>query len=270
MLLKRNTSRRICRLSANVAVAVLTSALLSACAASPSGDARLRQLATDIEQGGDYRTAAAMYQRVAEQTRDPDAYRQLGDTWLKAGEPARAETAYRQALTVNSGDAEALLGLGSALLEQSQPGFAAQALSKAAPRIDTLNAWSRLGVARAMLGEGASAEQAFRNALAKAPDNPDMQSNLALAQALAGDYATATAGLRRTVQSPVAQERHYRNLLLTLVLAGDLAGARRMTIPDLSPERQTEMIEAAERIRAIPEATLRARAMGFGAPAQAL
>lgn len=245
---------------------LLSCVALAACTTTgPRGEeARLLGLADDINQRGDHATAAAMYERALEMSDDsPDIHVRLGKARLAAGNAEAAKEAFRTALTLDIENPEALLGLGTAQLQLGEVEGAARNLQKAAPELDTRQAWSRLGVAHALLGQGEAAQHAFSRAVALAPRDPDTLTNLALAHSLAGESAAAVTLMQRVSDSPLAEQRHFRNLILVLVLAQDLELAASATIPDMPDALRQSLIERAQRIGAIPDPVERARAMGL-------
>lgn len=254
-----------CRLKC-VLAAIGIGCLLSACAATPTGstEGRLLKLADDVDQRGDHATAAAMYERALEQGEaSADIQVRLGNARLAAGEPAAAAEAFRAALHEDINLAPALLGLGTAQLRLGEPESALRSLSRAAPAINSVSGWSRLGAAQALTGRPGQAVAAFDKAVALEPRDLDLQANLALAESLAGDNAKAVAAMRQITASPLAEARHYRNQILVLVLAGQTDEARRVEIPDLPTAKRESLIASAERLAAIPGAAERAQALGL-------
>lgn len=245
------------------------SLILAACAATPTGthEGRLLKLAKDVDQHGDHATAAAMYERALEQNGpSADIQVRLGNALLASGEAQAAAKAFRAALAEDIHLAPALLGLGTAQLRLDQPESALRSLSQAAPEMDSVVAWSRLGAAQALVGQPAQAASAFAKAVALEPRDLDAQANLVLAEALAGENVSAIADMQRITDSPLAEARHYRNLILVLVLAGRSNEALQADIPDLSAADRQSLIASAERIGALPDAAARARALGLAAP----
>ncbi|CAM0555098.1 tetratricopeptide repeat protein [Vreelandella titanicae] len=245
---------------------LILSLLLSACAATPVeiDEGRLLNLAKDVDQQGDHATAAAMYERALEQNGpSADIQVRLGNALLASGEPQAAAEAFRAALAEDIHFAPALLGLGTAQLRLGQPESALRNLSLAAPELDSVAAWSRLGAAQALAGQPARAASAFANAVALEPRDLDAQANLALAEALAGENTQAIANMQRITGSPLAEERHFRNLILVLVLAGRSDEAQQVDIPDLSAANRLSLIASAEHIATLPDAAARARALGL-------
>lgn len=240
---------------------------LTACATPTRQDeqSQLLALADDVARYGDHATAASMYERALEMSNDtPEIHVRLGDALLAAGDLEGAAQAYRDALALDITHPEALLGLGSTQLRLGRVERAVRNLQKAAPKLDTVPAWSRLGVAHALLGHGQAAQRAFSHAVSLAPENSlDVRTNLALAQSLAGDDVKAVSQMRQVSASPLAEDRHFRNLLLVLILAGNTQQAATIAIPDMPETRRQSLIEQAQRIREIADPAERARMMGL-------
>ncbi len=251
-----------------MAALLLSCLTLGACSTIGSGqageEARLLSLADDIGQRGDHATAAAMYERAAELSADdPQIHVRLGNARLNAGNAEAAKASFRTALTLDIENTDALLGLGTAQLRLGEVESAVRNLQKAAPEIDTLAAWSRLGAAHALMGQGEPAQHAFSQAAALSPHSPDALTNLALAHSLTGEDDEAIELMRRVSDSPLAEERHFRNMVLILVLAQELEQAHSVTLPEMSPSQRQSLIEQASRIGEIADPATRARAMGL-------
>lgn len=258
------------RLAAATGLSLVLGLLLTACAATPETyEGRLLKLAKDVDQQGDHATAAAMYERALEQNgHSLDTQVRLGNALLASGQPQEAAEAFRAALSDDIHLAPALLGLGTAQLRLGQPESALRNLSQAAPELNSVAAWSRLGAAQALAGQPAQAASTFANAVALEPHNLDVQANLALAESLAGENTKAIADMRRITDSPLVETRHFRNLILVMVLAGRSNEAQQVAIPDLSTANRQALIASAERISALPDATTRAQALGLATIAE--
>ncbi|WP_189443214.1 tetratricopeptide repeat protein [Salinicola rhizosphaerae] len=251
--------------------------MLTACAGAPSpgtgptGDgSQLVKLADDVDQRGDHATAAAMYERaIAQGDTGAEVRVKLGNARLASGDDAAAAEAFRDALREDIEQAPALLGLGTAQLRMGEPETALKSLTPAAPAVNSVAAWSRLGAAQALAGRSAPAVEAFTRASALDPKNLDVRTNLALAQALAGDADRASADVRQIVDSPLAEPRHYRNALLVLVLAGRESEAERLEIPDMSAAERAKLIDSARRIASLPTPAARAGALRLAAATSA-
>ncbi|WP_207233683.1 tetratricopeptide repeat protein [Salinicola tamaricis] len=240
---------------------------LTACAGTPTSapsdaSGRLIPLADTLAQRGDPATAAELYARAIDQGDDgADVRVKLGNARLASGDTAGAAEAFRGALREEITLAPALLGLGTAQLRLGEPEAALKSLTPAAPELNSVAAWSRLGAARALAGQSEAAVEAFARAATLAPNDLDVRTNLALAQALAGDAERASDGIRQIVDSPLAEPRHYRNALLVLVLAGRADTAEQLAIPDMRAAERTRLIAQAQRIAALPTPAARARAL---------
>ena len=248
---------------------LLASALLAACSSQPQPSSdpnyqRLMQLAADLDKRGDPASAAALYQNAAQQPGEhPDAWRKLGDTSLAAGDARAAERAYQQALTLQPGDLDTLLGLGTAQLRQGKLERAVTALTQAAHSGNRADAWSRLGVAQVLRGDASSAQSAFQRSLALAPDDLDTRCNLALAYALGGQAQAALQSIAEVTRSPRAVPRHQRNALLVTVLAGREQDVANLPLDDISASERQALLEEARRIKAINDPRAQAQTLGL-------
>jgi len=114
----------------------------------------------------------------------------------------------------------------AALLQQGEWAQAEKALtelSKALPQHNTL--WFLLGTARAQLGQGRAAEQAFRKSLALNPKNAEAQNNLGFALEMQHRTAEAKACYEQAVHlNPDYANGHF-NLANALQAHGALAEA---------------------------------------------
>lgn len=227
-------------------------------------EARLIKLAQDIERRGDKTTAASLYERAAQSSKDKvGAYTRLGDAQIAAGDPDQAIVSFRKALDVSPNDGKALLGLGTAQLQATQVESAARTLAVAAPLVKTSTAYNRLGTALVLSGDGQGAETAFGQARSIDPGNLDTQSNLGLAQAISGRNDAAVSTLRTVTQSPRAEARHFRNLMLALTLGQKDKDAAAVAVPDYPEAEKRTFLAEARKVRTIKEPAARARAIGL-------
>jgi Flp pilus assembly protein TadD len=224
----------------------------------------LVNLARDIEANGGDETALALYREaVALSGRTPAAYVRLGDAYLRAKKLTGAIQAYRAALAKDPDNADALLGLGTALARRGAVEKGLAALTKAAPHVNTGAAYNRLGVAQTIAGQFSEAQATFEKGLAIQPDDLDIATNLALAAALAGQSARAAELTDEIAQSPTVQPVHRRNLVIVLGIIGRSAGdARTVAPPELSQGEFQELFGRAASIRRIADPKARARALG--------
>jgi Flp pilus assembly protein TadD len=224
----------------------------------------LVHLARDIEANGGDETALELYREAVELSGGtPAANVRLGDAYSRAKKLDRAIQAYRAALAKDANDADALLGLGTALTRQGAAEKGLAALAKAAPHVNTGAAYNRLGVAQTMAGQFSEAQATFEKALAIQPDDLDIATNLALAAALAGDSERAAKLADKIARSPTVQPVHRGNLVIVLGIIGRSADdARRVAPADLSQSEFEKLFGRATSIRRIADPKTRARVLG--------
>lgn len=222
----------------------------------------LMRVASDVEAQGQLAAALPLYERAAAASGDAAAQLRLADAYARAGKTDQAIQTYRAALAAAPDNPDALLGLGSALVKAGDPDGAVVALAKAAPKVNTMTAYNRLGVAQTLAGQFAQAYQSFEAASALAPDDLDVRTNLALAAALDGQDAKAIATSRAVVTSPGAEARHRRNLMIVFGLLGRASEGRAAAPKELSAAEVKKLLARATAIRAISDARERAKALG--------
>ena len=174
--------------------------------------------------------------------------------------------------------ADALRGLGNALLSLDQPELAlpqfeaALAVDANDPRVH-----NSLGVVHDMMGNHRMAQKHYRAGLAIAPDNLMLRNNLGLSLALSGDFQEAIDLLRPLAFHPAATPRNRQNLALVYGLSGDLDAAARIARIDLDAKAVESNLayygvlrELAERPRtsALGANPVRREVMGLGADTQ--
>lgn len=182
--------------------------------------------------------------------------------WHQVGTWRDTETLWRHAVAASPDCSVCELNLGTALLNQNQPAFAAVHLEHAlAGRPDRVKGYQNLGLAYARQGQIERAEAHFRRVLASRPDDAPTLMNLGVSMMKLGRHAEGVVQLRRAQKvapedtqilanlgtaltetgrtaeavevlrraierSPEAPLPRYA-LVGALVAAGDLAGARR-------------------------------------------
>jgi Flp pilus assembly protein TadD len=259
---------------ASCAVPTLLGFLLAGCASQALLDAAvttetkpdrdgLMRVASDVEAQGQIVAALPIYERAAAASSgDAAAQVRLGDAYSRAGKTDQAIQAYRAALAVAPDNPDALLGLGSALVKAGDADSAVVQLAKAAPVVNTMTAYNRLGVAQMLAGQFAQAQLSFDAASALAPDDLDIRTNLALAAALDGQEAKAIEAARIVVASSGAEARHRRNLVIVYGLLGRGNEGRAAVPKGLSASEVKRLLARATAIRAISDAKARAKALG--------
>jgi Flp pilus assembly protein TadD len=241
------------------------SLLLAACSSTaPSDTDRSVQLANDLNKRGDYASAAALYERAAQQPgASIDLWLKLGQARLDGNDAPGAERAFQQALGLQAHNADALLGLGTAQLRLGKTQRAVTALGQAAEASQSPVAYTRLGIAHVLNGQAVTAQTAFAKALSLQPDDLDSRCNLALAYALGGQSQQALDTIAPVTQSPRALPRHQRNELLVLVLAGYEQRVASLPLDDIPAAERARLITEANRIKAISDPIAQARELGL-------
>jgi Flp pilus assembly protein TadD len=224
----------------------------------------LVHLARDIEANGGGETALELYREaVALSGGTPAANVRLGDAYLRARKLDGAIQAYRAALAKDANDADALLGLGTALTRQGAAEKGLAVLAKAAPYVNTSAAYNRLGVAQTIAGHFSDAQATFEKALAIQSDDLDIATNLALAAALAGQSERAAQLTDTIARSPAVQPLHRRNLVIVLGIIGRSANDARTVAPaDISQGDFEKLFDRAALIRRTADPKTRARVLG--------
>ncbi len=187
-------------------------------ASSPDTLVRLADAARAM---GNRDGAAGFYHRAARAApNDPELQVRLGFTLRELGALLEAEAAFRRAIAADLGNADALRGLGITLIARDMPHHAIEYLEAAVAARPDPRAYNAMGVALDMVGERASAREAYGAGLAEDPENLSLLNNLGLSLTLSRRYAEAIAVLGRAADNPNATPRHRQNLALAYGLAG--------------------------------------------------
>jgi Flp pilus assembly protein TadD len=150
----------------------------------------------------------------------------LGAALKKQGRLAEAEAAYRAALGLSPGYAEALCNLGAVLREMGQLEAAATYCRQAVSQAPGLaKAHNTLGVVMQDQGETEAAIAAFRRAIALAPRDPDAYVNLGDALAAQGQHDQAVFLSRQAAELVPNSADAWNNLGTALFAARELAEA---------------------------------------------
>lgn len=233
-------------------------------AQAPSSQSeRLIKLADDIDARGDSDTAIALYQRAAAMPdAKPIALVKAGEAYMRAGYPDQAAKAYQAALAKAPNDGQAMLGLGSAMLETGDVEAGMRALAQAAPLVNTSNAYNRLGVAQTFAGQTAEAQTTFAQALKLAPGDLDIETNMALAAALEGNSAAARPLAQKVSAAPNAQLHHKRNIVVVYGLLGEEDQVKTSPPIGLTTKEVSTLLARAKAIRLKGSTQARAKALG--------
>jgi Flp pilus assembly protein TadD len=227
---------------------------------------RLVKLAGDIESRGEHDTAMALYARAAAMPEASAAANvKAGDAYLRSGYVDEAMAQYKAALVKSPNDGQAMLGLGSALIESGDLNAGMRALSEAAPIVNTSRAYNRLGVAQTMAGLTQDAQSTFTTALQLEPDDLDLQTNMALAAALEGNASVALPIAQRVAASGKAQLRHKNNIVIVYGLLGNDDYVKSSPPTGLSSKEIASLLARCREIRA--KGSIKAKAAALGSMA---
>jgi tetratricopeptide (TPR) repeat protein len=217
-------------------------------------------IASDLEAQGDTDSALTFYERAATLSETPVAYVKLGDAYLRVNRVDDATSAYRAALAREPENAQALLGLGGALIQSGNAKEAHNVLAKAAPMIKTPIAYNRLGLAQIKLGYPREALASFEEARELNERDTDIKTNLALAAVLNNQDQRAIGLMNELIAAQPSQLKHRRNLILVLGIAGKTRDISKVS-KGLEEREIKDLLDRAEKIHKM--ATPSARAIAF-------
>lgn len=144
----------------------------------------------------------------------------------------------QRVLMVQPANYDAMLEVGRGHIARGQAFYGIQALEKARDaRPGDWRPWSLLGTAYEQVRRSADAQAAWAQALAIAPDNPDVLTNMAISAMARGDNAAAEPLLRRAAAQPGASLKVRLNLAMVLGLTGKMGEAEQILRRDLPPEQ---------------------------------
>ena len=175
-----------------------------------------------------------------------EALKAEGNTEMKKGHFAKAETCYRKAIDADPEYMPAHYNLGNALSRQRRFTEACDAYHRAtelAP--DDYDIFTNLGVTYKKLGALKEAQRQFARAAAIAPQALEPQVNTAVVNLLLGNYDAARIGFDSTLASaPESAEIHYNRAMLLMLLGEWEEGLREhhwrfQLSPDSIPEYAT-------------------------------
>lgn len=232
-------------------------------AARSSPDGNLLRLARDIEARGSVATALPLYERAAERPEaGVDVYVALGNAYAKVGRNQDAASSFRKALAKEPDNSAATFGLGSVLMHLGEADRGVQMLSAVVPRLNTPEAYDRLGVAHMMAGQPREALASFEQAYSLNRKDPDIATNLTLAAALLSEYGRSGELAQQTLSYPDVKTYHRRNIILALAISGKFDDARRAGLQIVTPKEVDSLIERGKAIGELSEPRQRALALG--------
>lgn len=200
--------------------------------------ASMLRLGDASREAGDCAAAVRFYAQVRDHSdnRAQSAAARIGaaDCELALGSLADAARDYERAAALSPQDPTPLIGLGRVALVDHKPGEAASYLDQAIKKgADAAFVWNDRGVAADQVRRHKEAQAAYRQGMAKYPDDRALRNNLALSLAMTGDFAEAETLLRPLAEEAGATARTRENLALVLGLEGKLAEARQVAQNDL-------------------------------------
>jgi Flp pilus assembly protein TadD len=174
---------------------------------------------------------------LAKDPRDIDALLSQGDALAAMNRSNEAITSYAKALAIDPGSAGAKIGVGRLRLatDPAQAELLFLSVLEREPR--NAVALNNLGIAHDLQSDHASAQNAYRRALAADPAMRAAEVNLALSLALNGQAANAAQILAPLARDPNGSRRLRHDLAAVLAMAGEREAARKILMEDLSPEQ---------------------------------
>jgi Flp pilus assembly protein TadD len=268
-MLSKTRPDPLVRSSRAIAVSILA-LLIASCATSSGGgpskqvsSGSLVKAADQTRKSGNLGAAALLYQRAEElDPKDIEPPLQLGGIWAQLDDPRQAVAAYQRALSIDAKNVTALRGLANAELQLGDPQAAINTLRSAAAIQPDWRIENSLGVAYDMTGDFTSAQDAYRQGLAMAPENLQLTSNLGLSLALSGKFDEALPMLENAARDPAATPRIRQNLALAYGLAGDEEKAAATAGIDLDPAKVQANLGYYEYLRLLHDRKALAAAIG--------
>ena len=170
--------------------------------------------------------------------------------YARAGDLARAEAEYREAVRLGAQVGEAHAAYGQALLAERRPDEAAAAF-RAALSLTPADAaaWNGLGLALEQSGDSRGASDAYRQATVHAPALRAARFNYARTLVGAGRLAEAIVELEKLLSPEDAETPRYRfALAAALVRAGSVDRGRTEALAALELARRYQQTELAATI----------------------
>lgn len=148
----------------------------------------LASRAIDALDKGEFATAIEFAERAVEHSPSSAQFRALlGNAYFAGGRLASAESAYRDSLSLQAGQAPVILKLALVTIGQGRNEEAIAILQEAQPILDPAD----LGLALALAGRPSDAALLLDSAARQTGADSRVRQNLALAHALNGDWAMA-------------------------------------------------------------------------------
>ncbi len=223
----------------------------------------LARVAASSLAGGDLATASGLYRQA--HSLDPGNAEYLiglGTTLAKLGQFEEAAETFDRAAKTAPGNADAKHGYGNALIALDRPEVALSQFEAALSVREEARSYNGIGVAHDLLGDHVAAQAHYRTALVLEPANLTVRNNLALSLAVSGEFAEAIAILRRAITDPRAGARHRLNLALVYGLAGESEAAAEIARIDLDEESVMRNVAYYRTLRALDDSRAAINAIG--------
>ncbi len=188
---------------------------------NPSAEALNNYAGMMLEKGDLEKAEGLLMRTLSSYPKQLDALSNLGTLRLKQGQPAAAREVFRQVLAEQPDDAFAHNGLGSALFAvKDLPG--AQAAFRDAVKLDSGNAEYRYNFGSVLAAGGAYREalREFESVRAAMPNSTDLANSLGILYVETADAARGEQEFRRAIGLAPQEENGYLNLAMLLERMG--------------------------------------------------
>ncbi|MGB8274459.1 MAG: tetratricopeptide repeat protein, partial [Alphaproteobacteria bacterium] len=235
----------------------------------PGTIAALTRVGESVRLAGDPATAVDFFRRAhALDKFQPEPLIKLGLALNDLGAHNDAAEAFRQALVAAPHSAEAMRGLGIALIGLNQPALALDQLNASAAIAPDYRTFNAQGVAYDRMGAHAKAQESYDAGLKLAPNSLSLLNNLGLSLALGGDMNRAIDVLKSAAADPAASPRLRQNLALVYGLAGRDDDALKMSRVDLAPAEAERNVAYYRILRSASKEDVRLAVLGVATPRQ--
>jgi Flp pilus assembly protein TadD len=175
---------------------------------------------------------------------DVPALLMQGDAETQLGQLTEAAASFQHALRQSPNTVRGKMGLGRLRLatDAAEAATLFEDTTRQEPR--NVAAWSNLGIARDLLGQHQTAQDAYRQARTIDPRNIPAQVNLALSLAMSGNGAEALKLIAPLATEPAASPKVRHDYAIVLAMAGREAEAEQILRRDLSQREVRQILEA--------------------------
>ncbi len=220
-------------------------AVLAACSGARRDERPGVAAAEEALRNGSPALAAQIAQgMLARNPEDVPALLMQADAETQLGRQTEAAANYQHALRQNPGSVRGKMGLGRLRLATDAAEAAAlfEDVAKLEPR--NVAALNNLGIARDLLGQHRTAQDAYRLVRSIDAGNIPAQVNLALSLAMSGDGAEAVRLIAPLATEASASPKLRHDYAAVLAMAGRENEAEQILRRDLSPQEVRQVLEA--------------------------